>query len=232
MKNAMAMAACIALAAAPAVFGGEAVKTKPSKSAPKETPMPKPEFLLDPAKATDKAPDSFKVLFATTKGDFTVEVHRPWSPKGADRFYNLVESGFYSDVAFFRVIGGFMAQFGIHGSPEVSAKWRNANIADDPSAGQTNGRGTVSFATAGPNTRTTQMFINFSDNGRLDSSGFTPFGKVAGGMDVVDKLYKGYGEGAPGGNGPEQGRIQREGNAYLKKDFPMLDYIRSAKFVK
>ena len=181
----------------------------------------------NPAKLTEKAPDAFKAQFETTKGKFTVEVTRSLSPNGADRFYNLVKSGYFKDVAFFRVIKGFMCQFGIHGDPAVSAKWRPANIQDDPVKGS-NTRGTITFATAGPNTRTTQFFINFGDNANLDGMGFSPFGKVTEGMDVVDKINGEYGEGAPRGRGPDQGRVQQEGNAYLKKDFPNLDYIKSA----
>ena len=184
----------------------------------------------DPSKLTATAPDTFKVQFDTTKGKFTVEVTRSLSPNGADRFYNLVRSGYFTDIAFFRVIPGFMCQFGIHGDPAVSAKWRDANIADDPVKGS-NTRGTITFATAGPGTRTTQLFINFGDNVGLDGQGFSPFGKVIEGMDVVDKINSEYGEGAPGGNGPNQGRVQMEGNAYLKKDFPNLDYIKSATIV-
>jgi peptidyl-prolyl cis-trans isomerase A (cyclophilin A) len=180
----------------------------------------------DPAKLTATAPETFKAQFDTTKGKFTVEVTRSLSPNGADRFYNLVRSGFFTDIAFFRVIPGFMCQFGIHGDPAVSAKWRDANIADDPVKGS-NTRGTITFATAGPGTRTTQLFINFGNNTFLDGQGFSPFGKVTDGMDVVDKINGEYGEGAPSGNGPEQGRIQTEGNAYLKKEFPDLDYIKS-----
>jgi peptidyl-prolyl cis-trans isomerase A (cyclophilin A) len=181
----------------------------------------------DPSKLAATAPDTFKAQFNTTKGKIVVEVTRSLAPNGADRFYNLVRSGFFSDVAFFRVIPGFMCQFGIHGDPSVSAKWRDANITDDAVKGS-NTRGAITFATAGPNTRTTQLFINFGDNSNLDGQGFAPFGKIVEGMDVVDKIYGGYGEGAPGGNGPDQGRIQGEGNAYLKKDFPSLDYIKSA----
>jgi peptidyl-prolyl cis-trans isomerase A (cyclophilin A) len=184
----------------------------------------------DPAKLTATAPETFKAQFDTTKGKFTIEVTRSLSPNGADRFYNLVRSGFFTDIAFFRVIPGFMCQFGIHGDPAVSAKWRDANIADDPVKGS-NTRGTITFATAGPNTRTTQVFINFADNTGLDGQGFSPFGKVTDGMDVVDKINSEYGEGAPQGNGPDQGRVQAEGNAYLKKDFPNLDYIKSATIV-
>ena len=192
-----------------------------------EKPAPAAPDFTDPAKLTEKAPETFKVQFDTTKGKFIVEVTRSLSPNGADRFYNLVRSGFFKDIAFFRVVPGFMCQFGIHGDPAVSAKWREATIPDDPVKGS-NTRGTISFATAGPNTRTTQLFINFVDNTPLDGMGFSPFGKVIEGMDVVDKINSEYGEGAPRGRGPNQGRIQMEGNAYLKKDFPNLDYIKSA----
>lgn len=188
---------------------------------------PAPPVFSDPAKLTATAPDTFKAQFVTTKGNFTIEVTRSLAPNGADRFYNLVRSGFFSDAAFFRVVPGFMCQFGIHGDPNVSAKWRDANITDDAVKGS-NTRGTITFATAGPNTRTTQLFINFADNTFLDSQGFAPFGKVVAGMEVVDKINSEYGEGAPSGRGPDQGRIQGEGNAYLKKDFPDLDYIKTA----
>ena len=188
-----------------------------------------PDF-TDPAKLTEKSPESFKVKFDTTKGNFTVAVTRSLSPNGADRFYNLARSGYFKDVAFFRVIPGFMCQFGIHGDPKVSAAWRKAQIPDDAVKGS-NTRGAITFATGGPNTRTSQLFISFGDNSRLDSSGFSPFGKVTEGMDVVDKINGEYGEGAPGGRGPEQGRIQMEGNAYLKKDFPNLDYIKSTTVI-
>lgn len=184
----------------------------------------------DPTKLTEKAPETFKTQFETTKGKFTIEVTRALSPNGADRFYNMVRSGYFTDIAFFRVVPGFMCQFGIHGDPTVSAKWREATIADEPvKSGNT--RGAITFAKAGPNTRTTQMFINFADNSRLDGMGFPSFGKVVEGMEVVDKLNGEYGDGAPYGRGPDQGRIQAEGNAFLKKDFPNLDYIKSATIV-
>ena len=189
-----------------------------------------PDF-TDPVKLTEKSPESFKVKFETTKGNFTVEVTRSLSPNGADRFYNLARSGYFKDVAFFRVIPGFMCQFGIHGDPKVSAAWRKAQIPDDTVKGS-NTRGAITFATAGPNTRTAQLFISFGDNSRLDRTGFSPFGKVTEGMDVVDKINGEYGEGAPSGRGPDQGRIQMEGNAYLKKDFPNLDYIKSTTVVQ
>jgi len=177
-----------------------------------------------------RAPATFRARFETSKGAFVIEVQRDWAPLGADRFYNLVKSGYYDGVRFFRVIPGFMAQFGIHGDPQVSAVWRDARIPDDP-VRQGNARGMVSFATAGPGTRTTQLFINYRDNSQLDGMGFAPFGRVAEGMEVVDRLYGGYGEGAPGGRGPEQGRIQAEGNAYLERAFPELDQVRRATIV-
>ena len=183
--------------------------------------------LRNPDGLTERAPATFSANFDTSKGQFVITVTRDWAPIGADRFYNLVKNGFYDDVRFFRVINGFMAQFGIHGTPAVQASWRTAQIKDDP-VKQSNKRGYVVFATAGPNTRTTQLFINFGDNTSLDKQGFAPFGQVSKGMDVVDMIYNGYGEGAPRGKGPEQGRIQNEGNAYLMKEFPRLDYIKSA----
>jgi len=188
------------------------------------------ETLKDPSKAVAKAPETFKVQFETTKGDFTLEVTRAWSPLGADRFYNLVKSGFFTDVAFFRVIEGFMVQFGIHGDPAVSSAWKGARIKDDPVT-QSNGKGYISYAMAGPNTRTTQLFINFGNNRNLDGMGFSPFGKVVEGMGVVESIYNGYGEGAPSGMGPDQGLVQLQGNKYLKAEFPKMDYIKSAELL-
>ncbi len=174
------------------------------------------------------APAVFRVNFETTKGPFAVEVTRKWSPLGADRFYDLVKQGFFTDNRFFRVLPGFIVQFGINGDPGVSKKWKTATIDDDP-VKQSNQRGYLSFATGGPLTRTTQLFINLADNQRLDKVGFSPFGKVVSGMEVVDSFFSGYGEGAPRGPGPDQARIEGEGNANLQKDFPKLDFIRSAK---
>jgi peptidyl-prolyl cis-trans isomerase A (cyclophilin A) len=185
--------------------------------------------LLQPKSAamTQTAPATFKVKFVTTKGDFVVESQREWAPRGVDRFYNLVKNGYYDGVCFFRVISGFMAQFGIHGDPKVSAAWRPERIQDDP-VKQSNTRGYMSYAMAGPNTRTAQLFINYGDNSRLDQTGFAPIARVVEGMDVVDRLYSDYGEGAPRGKGPDQGRLQMEGNAYLTKEFPQLDCIKRA----
>jgi peptidyl-prolyl cis-trans isomerase A (cyclophilin A) len=187
--------------------------------------------LLNPAGLTEQAPPVYKVKFDTSKGTFIVEVHRDWAPIGADRFYNLVKNGFYDDDRFFRVVQGFMVQFGISGNPQVSAQWENANLKDDPVT-QSNKPGFITFATRGPNTRTTQVFINYNDNDRLDAMGFAPFGQVTQGMEVVQSLYGGYGEGAPRGAGPSQPRMQADGNSYLASQFPKLDYITKATIVK
>jgi peptidyl-prolyl cis-trans isomerase A (cyclophilin A) len=188
--------------------------------------------LLDPSKATEKAPDTFQAKFTTTKGEFVIEVTRDWAPNGADRFYNMVKIGYLNNVAFFRNIEGFMVQFGINGDPAVNKKWKVSNIKDDPVV-ESNKPGYVTFAQSGaPNSRSTQVFINFGDNSRLDQDRFAPFGRVVEGMDVVKKLYNGYGEGAPRGLGPDQTRVQAEGNAYLKKSFPKLDYIKKAEIVE
>lgn len=184
--------------------------------------------LKNPATLKDKAPDTYKVKFDTSAGVFVIQVTRAWAPLGADRFYNLVKAGFYDETRFFRAIPNFMVQFGIHGDPAVSAAWRNARIGVDKVT-QSNKKGFITYAMgASPDTRTTQVFINFRDNSNLDGMGFAPFGQVVEGMDVVDKIYTGYGEGAPRGKGPEQGRVQMEGNAYLKKAFPKMDFIKKA----
>lgn len=186
------------------------------------------QSLTSPSSLKQTAPASYKVKFDTSAGVFVLEVQREWAPIGADRFYNLVKAGFYNDCRFFRVIPNFMVQFGIHGDPAVMNVWRGATLGVDP-VKQSNKRGYITYAMGGsPDSRTTQVFINFNDNPRLDGMGFAPFGKVVSGMDVVDKLYGGYGEGAPRGAGPDQSRIQLEGNAYLTKMFPKLDYIKTA----
>lgn len=172
--------------------------------------------------------ETFYALFDTSKGYVTVAVHPGWAPLGAARFRELVEQNYYDDCRFFRVLSGFMAQVGISGDPNLSAKWRDAKIADDP-VKVSNLRGRVTFATSGPNTRTTQIFFNYGDNGMLDGQGFSPFGEVVAGMDVLESLYSGYGEGAPRGAGPDQGEIQRRGNPYLIAQFPNLDYIKSVR---
>ena len=182
--------------------------------------------LLNPAQLNETAPDKFQVKFDTSKGEFIVEVTRAWAPNGADRFYNLVKNGFYDNCKFFRNIEGFMVQFGINGNPKISAGMMRARIKDD-TVTQSNRRGYITFAMAGPDTRTSQLFINFGDNSGLDKQGFSPFGKVAKGMNVVDSLYNQYG-GKPG---DAQGQIQAEGNAFLEKNFPNLDFIKSATIV-
>ena len=176
--------------------------------------------LLQPENLNETAPERFVVDVKTTKGLIKLEMHRDWAPVGVDRFYNLVKAGFFSDIALFRMVKGFVVQFGIHGSPLVSSVWRDANIADDP-VKETNAKGTIVFATAGPNTRTTQLFINLNDNTNLDRMGFAPLGKVIEGMNIVEALNYEYAER------PNQGQLQMKGNAYLKDKFPNLDYIES-----
>ena len=211
-----------------AAAAASACQKATDKTAAAGTSAAAPDFRnpADPGFAA-QAPDSFRARFATTKGDFVIAVHRAWAPLGADRFYNLVRSGFYDGVRFFRVMPGFMAQFGIHGDTAVTAAWRERRIQDDP-VRRTNLRGMVTFATAGPGTRTTQVFINYGSNDRLDAMGFAPFGQVVEGMDVVDKLYGEYGEGAPRGRGPDQFRLNVEGEKYLARQFPRLDKITKA----
>jgi len=191
--------------------------------------------LLQGCSSEKPSPAQYKVLLQTSRGDVTIEVTRAWAPRGADRFYQLVKEGFFDGTKFFRVIRSpepFMAQFGINGDPKVTQKWANANIQDDPVT-LSNTRGMVSFAMSpSPNSRSTQLFINYADNSRLDASGFSPFGKVTSGMEIIDQLYADYGEGAPNGAGPDQERIESEGNAYLEKEFPKLDFIKTAKIVE
>jgi peptidyl-prolyl cis-trans isomerase A (cyclophilin A) len=208
---------------------------EPAETSVEESTGPEPTegpgALYDPARADLKAPGVFDVRFETTKGDVLLRVHRNWAPMGADRFYNLVKIGYFDDTAFFRVLPGFMAQFGISGDPEVNRIWRKSEIPDD-SVRESNRRGYLSFATAGPNTRTTQVFINYGDNSQLDGMGFAPIGRVVDGMNVVDSLFSGYGEGSPQGKGPNQGYIQARGNDYLRQFFPNLDYIKKATVTK
>jgi peptidyl-prolyl cis-trans isomerase A (cyclophilin A) len=193
-----------------------ATAAHPHSTAPHTDPA-----LLHPATLTAKAPDVYEVTFKTTAGDFVVQVTRAWAPIGADRFYNLVKHGFFTDAAFFRVVPGFIVQFGLSANPAVNKVWDKASIKDDPVT-QSNHAGYLTFATAGPNTRTTQLFINFGENAALDGQGFAAFGKVTTGMDVVQKIYSGYGES------PDQALITSQGKAYLDKSFPKLDHIISA----
>ena len=196
-----------------------------------DTDGPDPLALRDPTRAREACPEVFKVRFDTSAGPITVEVRRSWSPDGAKRLYNLVRIGYFDDIAFFRVVPGFVAQFGIHGDPDISREWSRARIADDP-PGESNRRGTLVFATAGPNTRTTQLFFNLGDNTRLDAMGFTPVGEIVQGLDVLDRLHAGYGESMPEGRGPVQRRIEQEGNGYLRANFPNLDFIVRAEIVE
>lgn len=185
--------------------------------------------LLDSSKATKTAPDKFKVKVETTKGAFIIEVNRSWSPNGADRFYNLVDIGYFKDIAIFRAIKGFMFQFGIHGNPKVSSVWSESNIKDDKSVpGVSNQEGYLTFAKSGrPNSRSTQLFISLGDNQGLDSQGFTPIGKVVEGMDIVKKIETKYGE-----NSREvQPEFQDKGNAFISKRYPDIDYIKSVTLV-
>jgi len=228
---------CTLVAAAALVL---AVPAFPAAQAPSATPAPAHKStttathprthmttdpaLLHPATLKAKAPDVFEVKFVTTKGDFVVQVNRAWAPIGADRFYNLVKHGFFTGAPFFRVVPNFIIQFGLTPDPAVNRAWQNASIKDDPVT-QSNKPGYIVFATAGPNTRTTQLFINFAANTFLDNQGFAPFGQVTEGMDVVKNLYSGYGER------PDQGAITSQGKAYIEKNFPNIDSIKSATVV-
>ena len=191
------------------------------------TAAPPPQPAATPA--ADAAPAMFKVRFETSKGPFVIEAHREWSPNGVDRFYQLVQSGYFDDVRFFRVVPGFVVQFGMHGDTATNAKWASQRIPDDP-VKQSNRRGTVTFAKPSmPNARSTQLFINLQDNsGPLDPQGFAPIGEVVEGMSVVDRLYSGYGDEPTG----RQGEIAAGGNAFLKSAYPRLDYVRTARVVK
>jgi peptidyl-prolyl cis-trans isomerase A (cyclophilin A) len=180
--------------------------------------------LKNPAALKDVAPAEFRASFDTSAGPFVVAVHRAWAPKGADRFYNLVKYGFFDNNRFFRVVPNFMVQFGINGDPEIQGPWRDADIPDDPQK-NSNKRGTMTFANRGPNSRSTQVFINFKDNGMLDDR-FTPFGEIVSGMEAVDKINAEYGER------PDQMQIQARGNAYLTPAFPKLDFVKKATIVR
>ncbi|CAN5530371.1 hypothetical protein BH09MYX1_BH09MYX1_44800 [soil metagenome] len=183
--------------------------------------------MMDPAKATETAPDTFRAKFETTKGDVVFECTRSWAPNGVDRFYNLVKIGFFDDIALFRVAKGFVVQWGIHGDPKVSAAWRNANLQPDP-VKESNKRGTLTYAMSGsPDTRSTQLFINYGENGGLDAQGFAPICKVSEGMEIADAFDGEYGERVTG----KQGDIQTKGNAYLREAWPKLDYIKTATIV-
>jgi len=209
-------------------FPSSAPAAKPqSTTGSTASKSPYDRMLLKPALLKDKAPDTFQVKFETTRGEFTISVTRAWAPVGADRFYNLVKHHYFDNARIFRVVPGFVAQFGISAYPPVTAAWHNATIKDDP-RNQSNKRGTIVFATSGPNTRTTQLFINLKDNSFLDSQGFTPFGVVDGnGMNVVEMFYDQYGDNA----GLDQEPIEKGGEAYIAQKWPKLDTIKSATIV-
>ena len=233
MRYSFALLAAVILVSVGVAAQAPAPKPAPKPAAPAST-APKaaaPNRLLNPAALTAKAPETFRAKFDTSRGAFVVEVHRDWAPIGADRFYNLVLNGFYNNARFFRALMGFMVQFGMSGTPAIQQVWGAPaqNLKDDP-VKQSNKRGNITFANAGPNSRSTQLFINLVDNTFLDPEQmhFAPFGQVVEGMDVVDMLYTGYGRQ----NVPDQQRITAEGNAYLNKDYPKLDYIKTATVEK
>lgn len=238
MKSAPKSVLAMVLVTAIFLLPTAAIADETIQAATKDQPTKAPAgqvnpALLDPGLANETAPAAFRVKLKTTKGDVTILVNRSWAPNDADRFYNLVKIGYYDEVAFYRVIKGFMAQCGFNGDPAINATWSRARISDDPVV-QSNTRGMVTFAQpSAPDARTTQFFINFGDNGYLKKHGaFAPFGKVIDGMDVMESIYSGYGEGAPQGNGPNQAQVSREGNTYLKKSYPKLDYITRATIVE
>lgn len=216
------LGALVALAAC-----GGSDQSKGAASAPPAAPA---LTAPDPQKLAAAAPDTFRVVLTTSQGEVEVLVHRAWAPVGADRFYYLVSNGFFAGARFFRVLPGFVAQFGLSGNPAVDGAWDKLTMPDDPVKTK-NTTGTLVFATAGANTRTTQLFINLADNAQLDDMGFAPFGEVVRGMPAVEKLYAGYGEGAPMGAGPDQGKIKTDGNTYLTALFPELDSIETAALV-
>jgi peptidyl-prolyl cis-trans isomerase A (cyclophilin A) len=194
----------------------ETAKVEPPK--PKAAPT---VSLMSPSKMTEKAPETYMVNLDLSNGKVKIQVTRAWAPRGADRFYNLVRNGYYDGCRFFRIAQNFVVQFGMNGDPKVGAVWQNARIPDDPVT-KTNRKGSITFATSGANSRTTQVFINLKANESLDSQGFAPFGQVVEGMEVIESLYAGYGES------PDQGMILQQGNAYLNRSFPKLDYIKKA----
>ena len=239
-KSGWVMSASL-LCLAVAICGSVRAQDAPSQAPPKPKPgtgasgtavrktapaSPYDRALLRPALLVARAPATYQVKFTTTKGDFTVSVTRAWAPLGADRFYNLVRHHFYDNASFFRVLRGFVVQWGISAYPPVTAAWEHAPIKDDPIV-QSNLRGYLTYAMGGPDTRTTQVFVNLVDNKRLDGMGFSAFGQVTEGMDVVEALYAGYGEGAPDGQGPAQNEIEKLGKSYLDKNFDKLEIGRA-----
>jgi peptidyl-prolyl cis-trans isomerase A (cyclophilin A) len=230
-RPAVASRLTLVLALVPGACGGDqgdAFNPCPDVTAPE--PSETQRVLLQPAALQQPAPDTFRVRFTTSQGDFVMEVVRDWAPIGVQRFYNLVRNGFYDGNRFFRVLPGFVVQFGMSGVPAIQRAWDEQPLRDDPVT-QRNVRGAVTFATAGPNTRTTQVFINYIDNANLDDA-YAPFGRVVEGMDVLDRLYADYGEGAPYGSGPLQQCLLVGGNAYLDQSFDRLDAITRAVIIE
>jgi cyclophilin family peptidyl-prolyl cis-trans isomerase len=225
MKRTLA-AALLALAACSDSIPADPGTPKVASPAPVPSPAGSGP-LYDPShpEAAQVAPSDFKVRFTTSKGDFTVVCFRDWAPRGVDRFFSLVKAGFFDETRFFRVVPNFVVQWGLPADPKVARAWEPARLQDDP-VKQMNVRGMLSFAKSGPNTRTTQIFVNLKDNTGLDGQGFPPFAKVVDGMDVIEKITAEYAEG------PNQGRIQAEGNEYLKKEFPNLDFVKAARIVE
>lgn len=201
---------------------------------PQEEEAPSPDSAGAAGPAADAtAPAVFRVRMETSKGPVVIELHRDWAPMGVDRFYTLVQADFFSDARFFRVLPGFVAQFGIPADPQLARAWDDRNLQDDP-VKQGNRRGTLTYASMAPtpHTRSTQLFINLADNPNLDGMGFAAIGEVVEGMSAIDSLFSGYGEGPPYGTGPDQGRMTAQGNTYLQQNFPQLDYIRSVTIVR
>ncbi len=226
---------CFAACLAPCAISAKTQATPAKPATPAHhaaAPTGTDPALLHPATLHAIAPAVYEVKFATTKGDFVVTVTRAWAPNGADRFYNLVKHGYFTDVSFYRYVTGFIVQFGLSPDPKINAAWDHAPIKDDP-VKQSNKQGFITYAMGGPNTRTTQVFINLADNSsQLDGMGFAAFGQITSGMDVVQQLYSGYGEIADlGGTGPSQERVNQAGKAYLDKNFPKLDSIKSATVI-
>ncbi len=230
MKSLMPLLACATAFAAQVPPAAPPPAKAPAKAPTPAAPAVNPR-LLHPELFKAKAPDLYRVKFTTTKGDFVVEVNRAWAPLGADRFYNLVKAGFFANASFFRAVPGVFVQFGISPSPAVTDVWQKATIHDDPPA-QSNKTGTITFATGGPNQRTTQVFINLRDNTQLDPMGFSPFGVVTEGMNVVTSLFNGYGGMAETeGSGPRQELLMKQGKPYLDQNFPNLDSIKTAAVI-
>ncbi len=199
------------------------------RDAPRQTPEQAPNPLLQPRRLEESSPEDFRARFETTQGSFEVEVHRPWAPKGADRFYNLVKNGYYDGDRVYRVIAGTIAQWGVNGDPRINAVWKEAYIVDD-SVTHSNRRGRIAFAQGGVHTRTTVVFVNLRDNPSLDER-YAPFGEVVQGMDVLDRFYSDYGDGPPRGDGPYQARAEALGESYFAQQFPKLDRITKAEIL-